>query len=169
MFSPTAQKLLIVGELLGEAGDAFTREGKRLERRCRDVIPEYVYAIRTSVNDMSYSFGRRHEVAAAKIKEQTDAVLGQDSFDESSITIRELDTWVIEELLALPLSPEVRKTNCTFCGARSTERRKLLACARCKSALYCDRTCQKMDFKQRHKANCTAKAKEGNEAEVEAS
>ena len=46
---------------------------------------------------------------------------------------------------------------CTYCGQMllsSGGKEKLLSCGRCKSAHYCDKECQKLDWKEGHKLVC---------------
>ncbi|KAI0714290.1 hypothetical protein C8T65DRAFT_573559 [Cerioporus squamosus] len=42
---------------------------------------------------------------------------------------------------------------CTFCGR--TDHETLRACSLCKSASYCNRECQRKDYKTRHRHECT--------------
>ena len=46
-------------------------------------------------------------------------------------------------------NPDLR--TCAFCGKAGD---KLRRCARCRTVAYCDRTCQKQDWKQGHKQVC---------------
>ena len=40
---------------------------------------------------------------------------------------------------------------CQCCGVSSPDLKK---CTRCKSVYYCDKVCQKRDWKERHKNTC---------------
>lgn len=43
---------------------------------------------------------------------------------------------------------------CTHCGDAASVGVHLLACSRCRSVAYCSATCQRADWKRRHKAAC---------------
>ncbi|KAJ3333989.1 hypothetical protein HDU76_013636 [Blyttiomyces sp. JEL0837] len=45
---------------------------------------------------------------------------------------------------------------CTICGIEESDKVKLLACASCRSPLYCGKDCQKKHWKQSHKAECAS-------------
>jgi len=48
----------------------------------------------------------------------------------------------------------VTKRACSNCGTVETMRGDLKSCAACHSVCYCNATCQKMDWKKKHKKNC---------------
>jgi hypothetical protein len=56
----------------------------------------------------------------------------------------------IENTLNSPITPQNR---CGFCDWRPTNGVKLMRCVACKARLYCDRECQKNDWKF-HKKGC---------------
>ncbi|EGP84919.1 uncharacterized protein MYCGRDRAFT_94999 [Zymoseptoria tritici IPO323] len=169
ILTPAAQKLLVLSELLGVDGQIFGQEGERVLRDGLQFMSGLIAIFRASLELLVKMYESRDEQTAAKITAASESIrLGGMLSKESLTSIREIDTWIVEEFLALPLAEGEKKTNCTFCGARSTEYRKLLTCGRCKGALYCDKVCQTLHFKKGHKAECTAKAKEGKEADVNA-
>jgi hypothetical protein len=58
--------------------------------------------------------------------------------------------WVRPDLCTKPL--KVRE--CSFCHKRNSA---LLECSNCRNAHYCDKTCQKRDWKKEHKKECTCR------------
>jgi hypothetical protein len=54
--------------------------------------------------------------------------------------------------VAVNINPKTMKVVCSTCGCSPTDK-KLLLCARCHSAYYCDITCQRGDWAE-HKTKC---------------
>jgi len=49
----------------------------------------------------------------------------------------------------------VQVSQCDQCGSLRTKKPRMLTCAGCRGYHYCDRTCQKLHWKNTHKAQCT--------------
>ncbi|KAJ3333990.1 hypothetical protein HDU76_013637 [Blyttiomyces sp. JEL0837] len=64
----------------------------------------------------------------------------------------------------LPEDPDERV--CTNCGIEESDEVKLLACASCRSPLYCSKDCQKKHWKQSHKAECATIKTKREDAEM---
>ena len=56
---------------------------------------------------------------------------------------------------------------CFTCGRKEAEGEKLLKCARCKGALYCEKACQLRHWKSAHKRLCSSTSKLVNLAAVD--
>ncbi|SMQ53160.1 unnamed protein product [Zymoseptoria tritici ST99CH_3D7] len=161
-----AQKLMIVGEILGEDGKEFT---ETRERVIRDVIvtPSHIDAVqvwKNSASEKAKQYSMRPRPTADVLWSNMALTSGVTGATKASVD--EFVAWLIEELFAIPLAAEEeeKKQNCAFCGTKSSTERVLMACSRCTVACYCDRTCQKMHWKKEHKANCVEKVKERQEA-----
>ncbi|KJY00065.1 hypothetical protein TI39_contig343g00019 [Zymoseptoria brevis] len=60
----------------------------------------------------------------------------------------------------LRIPGEEGKPKCAFCGERTGKDQKLMKCGGCKITVYCDRKCQKLDWKKGHKTACQAMSKQ---------
>ena len=52
--------------------------------------------------------------------------------------------------------PESLDRVCSHCSTQASESNHLMTCARCKSAFYCSRNCQRAHWKAGHKKICVA-------------
>jgi hypothetical protein len=88
--------------------------------------------------------------------------------DKELLSIRrDCKTWGEEEYFGKPLTAEEAKAkkNCTSCGARSYPDVTLMACGSCQRKFYCDRRCQRMDWKE-HKKMCQELAESMKESQT---
>ncbi|SMQ53178.1 unnamed protein product [Zymoseptoria tritici ST99CH_3D7] len=172
--STDAQKLLILSQCLGQ------KDGRKYLMAAEQILAKYmnftgiteaafrhVAAVQTGIwRDCHSDSGRRAAFEADAIAKSAaiKARIEARNAGGHPTTVRastDHDAWVREELMQLPPLYAARKAKqkCTFCGSKSRDDNVLLACGRCKSALYCDKDCQKLHWKK-HKSACAEKTSE---------
>ncbi|KJY00071.1 hypothetical protein TI39_contig343g00015 [Zymoseptoria brevis] len=144
-----AQELLILGDILGAHGTAFTTQGKKTRRTLLEVcgieIDEMTIAMQL------YLWKERQTMDNAMGNELG---IGEEILEEAEgapLYTKDFLAWS-EDVLRFPAAALRQK--CTFCGDAATDYRVLQACGSCKKTLYCDKRCQKMHWRKEHKIAC---------------
>jgi hypothetical protein len=157
--SADARKLLILTKILGEDGNEFKESaGKIAQNLWNDPSMVFDLAMVTELVDMF----RTLQAASGEFLVKIDIPPGwtPSTTDDKSCVDWEWYAWTQELLLGYD---EQRHERCAFCGVACASPRKFQACAGCRITVYCDKTCQKYDWKKKHKAECKKKT-EGRKA-----
>jgi hypothetical protein len=156
------QRLQIVGALLGEHGQKFTARAARIETWLgeEELSRRFMKITASMLSLYDLHRGAEAEEFAALYKSLIDVeneVARKTMSTGDFVLWRSLMKWVQEDLLLMPSSAVdgivVAKQKCSFCAEKGTERQVLQACGRCKRALYCDKQCQKLHWKE-HTLKC---------------
>jgi hypothetical protein len=168
--SSTAEKLLVLTHILGKDGQKFVTVVEKVlktypfkkgdEQRMRMSMKEVAayWTTRQKMGQVAFNeYYDKQMVSRAKAKEAMYAKAST----LAAQTLRAFDTWVAEELLQVSVTKEEDETQKRVCASCGTKEKKeetaLLTCGRCMAALYCDRDCQRIHWKQEHKSECVAK------------
>jgi hypothetical protein len=159
-------QLQALGKILGEDGRAFFELGEDADRllvlgyktttegaQIAELVDLYERISKSDRSDRKSTF----QYPSPHLQRTADQI-ARDVVDE------EYGAWYID-FLDMPEAKPKRK--CAFCGVVSIREKQLHACGRCKTTLYCDTKCQKMDWKKGHKAGCREKSKEKPEEKAE--
>ncbi|SMQ53187.1 unnamed protein product [Zymoseptoria tritici ST99CH_3D7] len=134
-----ATRLLGLGKLLGEDGKALTEAGDK-----GAFFLEFYHGMNISPSEIDsltslYQQRQENPTATAGMEHPTHDLTDVDkyfvSFAEDFLRVCNADP----------------KPKCVFCNDRPGKGKALMACGRCKVALYCDKLCQRLDWKKDHK------------------
>ncbi|KJY00088.1 hypothetical protein TI39_contig343g00024 [Zymoseptoria brevis] len=192
MFSHDANKLLIVGELLGKDGKEFVTGAQGIMAQYMMFRPDLAKLCRETAADKAECYRNPRGFTPAEIAYAYEHMTKRSRISNSTankslheVAIDDHTIWLHDDLMGIPPpAGEEKKQSCTYCGLKSNKERVMMACGRCNAALYCDRLCQKLDWKckrgpfcdkackenhskKEHKAICAQKANEKKEAGTE--
>ncbi|SMQ53180.1 unnamed protein product [Zymoseptoria tritici ST99CH_3D7] len=192
-FCPDANRLLIVGELLGKDGKEFVTGAQGIMAQYMMFRPNLAKLCQETAADKAECYRNPQGFTPAEIAYAYEHMTKRSRISNSmankspgEVANDDLTIWLHDDLMGIPPpAGEEEKQSCTYCGLKSNKERVMMACGRCKAALYCDRLCQKLDWKckagpycdkkckekhaeKEHKAVCAKKANEKKEAGTEA-
>ncbi|SMY26815.1 unnamed protein product [Zymoseptoria tritici ST99CH_1A5] len=145
-----ARKLLVLGDILGDDGKDFLKLGKNaagfifllynIETDHQTMVKELV----DLWTNLQTSTGRCADIIYP-------AGWSPSETDSDSAVDEEWAAWCADFYLGFGKGTGRR---CTFCGGITPLPKPLLFCGGCKNIVYCDRTCQVIDWKSGHKSSC---------------
>jgi hypothetical protein len=155
-----AEKLLTVGEVLGEDGVRFKQRGQQIRS-----ILESAYMI-TPPDSRAEQLVAHWQTRQRANAEGPTTSLVLPGAPEPEYEPRDADRDFSEWWDVFLENPSATlRQECSFCGNQKAKHRTLQTCGSCKKALYCDKDCQKRHWKDEHKMKCN-KTEEGSKAKV---
>jgi hypothetical protein len=171
-----AQVLLVLHQILGSDGEKFLHTAEQILAHYTCFKEHDVVDFKDLAKDLAGIYEERQDMGRAAFatwwlaeRAKAKAAFGADA--HGPVAFELVDSWVQEDLFQIePSSTDEdgeTKKRCTFCGTKPGRKnesdkkgRKLLACARCRNALYCDKLCQRLHWRKEHKTNCVAASSE---------